>query len=55
MKDHIYISLRGEVWVHTLTRSLFIEVPVARQESEWSCVCVLGCKFCLCFYDVLPV
>jgi hypothetical protein len=26
----------------SLIPSLFIEVPVLRQESEWSCICVLG-------------
>lgn len=43
MKDHIYISLRGEVWVHTtsLIRSLFIEVPVSNHGSGLSCVCLL--------------
>ena len=26
----------------SLTPSLFTEVPVLSQESEWSCICVLG-------------
>ena len=26
----------------SLTSSLFTEVPVLIQESEWSCICVLG-------------
>ena len=31
------------VCVHQITQSsLFIAVPVPSQESEWSCVCVLG-------------
>ena len=28
-----------------------IEVLVTSQESERSCICVLGFRFCLCFYD----
>ena len=44
---HLYdyiISLRGQVWAHkiSLTPPLLIEVPVPRQESERSCICVLG-------------
>ena len=27
---------------NSLTPSLFIEVPVPSQQSEWSCICVLG-------------
>jgi len=38
------ISQRGEFWSHktSLTLPLFIEVPVPSQESERSCICVLG-------------
>ena len=38
------ISLRGKVLVHrtSLTPPLFIEVPVPSQESEQSCISVLG-------------
>jgi len=38
------MSLRGEVWSHKtiLTPSLYIEVPVPSQESELSCICVVG-------------
>ena len=41
------ISLRGQVWVHktSLTQSLFIEVYVPREESERTCICVLGYRF----------
>jgi hypothetical protein len=37
-------SFRGEVWVHKtiLTPPLFVEVPLPNQESERSCICVLG-------------
>ena len=37
-------SLRGDVCAHktSLTPQLFIEVPVPRQESDQSCICVLG-------------
>ena len=37
------ISLSEKVWAQKtrLTTSLFIEVPVPRQESERSCICVL--------------
>ena len=43
LHDHI-ISQRGEVWAHTisLTPPLLIEVAASNQESEWSCICVLG-------------
>jgi hypothetical protein len=43
LHDHI-ISLRGEIWAHntSLTPPLFIEVFLPSQESEWSCICVLG-------------
>ena len=48
------ISLRGQVWVHktSLTQSLFIEVYVPREESERTCICVLGYRFglFLCFF-----
>ena len=39
------ISLSGKVWAPkktSLTPPLLIEVPVPRQESEPSCICVLG-------------
>ena len=38
------ISLRGEAWVNkaSLTPPRFIEVHVPRQESEWTCICVVG-------------
>jgi hypothetical protein len=38
------ISLKEEVWAHTtsLTPPHLIEVPVQSQESERSCICVLG-------------
>ena len=41
--DHI-ISIRGDAWVHqsSLTRPLSNEVPVPSEESERSCICVLG-------------
>jgi len=37
------ISLREEIWFHktSLTPTVFIEVPLPTQESEWSCTCVL--------------
>jgi hypothetical protein len=43
LHDYI-ISLRGQVWAQktSLTPPLLIEVPVPRQESEQSCICVLG-------------
>jgi len=43
LQDRI-ISLRGDVWVHktSLTPPFVLEVPVPRQESEKSCLCVLG-------------
>ena len=33
-----------QIWLHktSLTLPLFIEVSVPSQESEWSCICVLG-------------
>ena len=39
-----YSKQRREVWSHAtaLMPPLFIEVPVPRQESERSCICVLG-------------
>ena len=39
--DHI-ISLGGEVWTNktSLTPPLFNEIPVPRQESKRSCICV---------------
>lgn len=45
-RKHLHDSiiwLRGEVWTHMtyLTPPLFIEVPVARPESVWSCIGVL--------------
>ena len=38
------ISLKREVWAckTSLTLPLFIKVPVPSQESEGSCICVLG-------------
>ena len=41
------ISLGEEVWVHktSLTQPLSIEVSVPRQESERSCIYVLGVSF----------
>ena len=38
------IMRRGEIWVHktSLNPQFFIEVPVPSQESERSCICVLG-------------
>jgi hypothetical protein len=43
LHNHI-TSLRGGVWAHkaSLTLPLFIEVPVPNQESERSCIWVLG-------------
>ena len=43
LHDH-NISLRGEgqEYKTSLTLPLFIEVPVPSQESEQSCICVLG-------------
>jgi hypothetical protein len=43
------ISLGEEVWVHktSLTQPLSIEVSVPRQESERSCIYVLGVSFFL--------
>ena len=40
----LIISLRGKDWVHitSLALPLVIEVPVSSQESEKSCICVLG-------------
>ena len=46
------ISLRGKVlWIHetSLAPPLFFEVP--RQESERSCICVLGGINLASFYD----
>ena len=39
--------MRGEVWAHktSLTLPLFIEMPVPSQESEQSCMCVIGSVF----------
>ena len=41
---HFTKRLREDVWAHTtsLTPSRFIEMPVPNQESELSCLCVLG-------------
>jgi hypothetical protein len=38
------ISLRGEVWDNeiSLTPPLVIVIPVPSQESDRSCICVLG-------------
>jgi hypothetical protein len=38
------ISPRGELWNNktSLTLSLFIEVSVPSQESDWSCIYVVG-------------
>ena len=38
------ISLREGVWVHeaSLTPLIFIEGSVISQESEWSCIIMLG-------------
>ena len=46
------ILLRREFWAHKIivTPPLFIEVPVPSQESDWSCICVLGIHF-ISFYD----
>ena len=43
LHEHI-TSLRGEVWAHTtsLTPPLYIEVAAPNQESERSCIYVLG-------------
>jgi hypothetical protein len=40
--------LREDVWAHntSLTWPCFIEVPVLGQESEQSCSCVFGYRFC---------
>jgi hypothetical protein len=49
---HVHIiTLRGEVWIHktSLTPPLFIEVSVPRDESERSCICVLGVSILLLF------
>jgi hypothetical protein len=42
--DNHIISLKGVVWTNktSLALPLFIEVPVLSQESERSCVSVLG-------------
>jgi hypothetical protein len=43
--DHI-ISLRGEVRAHKTSQTtpplFIIEVPVSTQETDRSCICVLG-------------
>ena len=41
--NHLLILLRRAALVHksSLTPPLFIYVPVPRQNSEWSCICVL--------------
>ena len=46
-------NIRYEVWAHTisLNRTLFIEVYVPGQESEGSCIYVLGYRFCVCIYE----
>ena len=38
------MTLRWEIWPHTtnLTPPFSIEMPVPRQESELSCICVFG-------------
>ena len=61
------ISLRGAVWAYK-TSSLpffFIEMPVPSQESERSCICVLGllillpvpsqesARSCICVLELL--
>jgi len=44
----IYIYDRGSLGPKTsLTLLLYIKVPVSSQESEWSCICVLGYRICL--------
>jgi hypothetical protein len=55
------ISLLGEVWTHetSLTPPLFIDVSIPSQESERSCICVLGVssqeseRSCICVLGVL--
>jgi hypothetical protein len=39
-----FTSLKEEAWAHktSLTPPPFIEIPVPSQESEWSCICMLG-------------
>ena len=46
--DDCSISL-GEVWIqkHSLTLSLLIAMHATNKVSERSCICVLGCGFCL--------
>jgi len=46
IKDHI-ISLIGKVWVHKgiLTLTLLIGMQVLSQESDWSCIFMLGYRF----------
>ena len=54
------ISLLGEVWTHetSLTPPLFIDVSIPSQESERSCICVLGVssqeseRSCICVLGV---
>ena len=50
---HHIISLREEVWFHTLTPSLLIKVPVyvPSHESERSYICVGVCVDDASFYD----
>ena len=45
--DDSIISTRGEVWDHktSLSLPLSTELPVPSQESELSCICVLGVSF----------
>ena len=56
----LIISLLGEVWTHetSLTPPLFIDVSIPSQESERSCICVLGVssqeseRSCICVLGV---
>jgi hypothetical protein len=43
-----YMTLRGDVWAHktSLTWPCFIDVPVLGEESEQSCTCGFGYRFC---------
>ena len=48
--DHI-ISLRGKVWCHrtSFTTPPFTDVPVPSQNSEQTCIFVIGVSICLFF------
>jgi hypothetical protein len=56
LHDHI-ISLIGYVWAHktSLTPPPFIKVSVSYQESELSCICVLGVHIVLVFTNFLNI